>query len=214
MSRLVRGFFLHNSPLRVTTNGLRSLTATRFTEAQANGVISSDELRSAHAVNGHTGTTSRDYYVKQSRLQDAINAQQAWKKVRMTEPPMTPVATTTSRPIVATGGSDHDDHHATVTLHGFGDWGRNHPAGKAGVNVRRAEWTAEELDWISNWLRTNVGDSISAAVGSSQCHIRRCLDDIIRTKTARRIFHPLHVADSGRLRHGFRKILSSSEKEW
>ena len=37
VSKLVKDFFLHNSPLRVSTNGVRSLTATRFADAEARG---------------------------------------------------------------------------------------------------------------------------------------------------------------------------------
>ena len=95
-------------------------------------------------------------------------------------------------------------------LHGFSDWGRDHPTMKASPEARRAEWSPAELRWIKEWTRKNLGDGVSAF--SNHCHIRKCLEDIIRDKNARLTFHPLHVADSGRLRHGFRKLLPTVEK--
>jgi hypothetical protein len=173
---------------------VRSLTATRFADAEARGVINKNELRASHAVNGHTGTTSKDFYVKRARLEDAKATNQAWKKVRLSEGSSTPRTIPTKC------------ESTDVVVHGFTDWGRDHPTMKASTDAKRAEWSQSELEWIELWANTNLPDGISGAVGTNNGHIRKCLEDIIRDKEARRLFHPLHVADSGRLRHGFRKL--------
>lgn len=200
---------------------MRSLTATRFADAEARGVIDAREVRAAQVVNGHTAATSNRYYVKTTRLQDAKAAHTAWKKVRLSET----TAADADAQLSVTGASsaaDAESPSATVAspavangfsglvMHGFGDWGRDHPTMKVSPEARRAEWSSAELRWIEEWMRKNRGHCVGTM--GNQCHIRKCLDDIIRDKNARRTFHPLHVADSGRLRHGFRKLPSTSAK--
>ena len=188
---------------------MRSLTATRFADAEARGVIDAREVRAAQVVNGHTAATSNRYYVKTTRLQDAKAAHTAWKKVRLSET----TAADADAQLSATGASSAAQLSAGfsgLVMHGFGDWGRDHPTMKVSPEARRAEWSSAELRWIEEWMRKNRGHCVGTM--GNQCHIRKCLDDIIRDKNARRTFHPLHVADSGRLRHGFRKLPSTSAK--
>lgn len=77
--------------------------------------------------------------------------------------------------------------------------GESHPEKKA--NVRRAEWTDAEVEFIGEWCsktlreRPEWSDSI----------ISKCNNFIVHDEEIRKLFHPNHVASSARLRHGYDK---------
>lgn len=308
--KFVAYFFQKYSPLRITTTSIRSLTATRFASAEARGLINANERRASHAVNGHTGATSRIFYQKLNRLRDAEDAQSAWKKLRLSEqgednslPPqqmvakqhheedeeegeasgIPPTGTWTPRPppppappryappcsfpllrgrSSADDEDDHGDHgedeedgdHSRrnclqeqeqqivrrsfpccsalntsrpqspllggSAVHGCSDWGSMHACGSSAREMtmiagttnllarRRAPWSDEELAWIGNWLDEHPESQYELRRGGHRLY-RECLNDIILDASVRAIFHPLHVIDSTRLRHGFRKLLST-----
>ena len=74
--------------------------------------------------------------------------------------------------------------------------GESHPEKKS--NVRRAEWTDAEVEFIGEWCcktlreRPEWSDSI----------ISKCNNFIIHDEEIRKLFHPNHIASRARLRHG------------
>jgi hypothetical protein len=71
VSQSVAAFFKRFSPYDLTCNTLRSLIETTVEDGRLEGKVSRAEQRSVQRINGHSGTTSRAYYVKHSRFADA-----------------------------------------------------------------------------------------------------------------------------------------------
>ena len=79
------------------------------------------------------------------------------------------------------------------------DWGGEHP--HYGIDGAKAPWTEAEVRYIGQWC----DQQLAASGGHSHNLVARCWRHIGSDPAAVAIFHPHHVLDNARLRHGYRK---------
>jgi hypothetical protein len=89
-------------------------------------------------------------------------------------------------------------------------WGVDHPDYnkknlKTGELSQRATWTEAEMLYIAGWCYKKVKANPDSLIDI----VSICLRQIQKDPKALPIFHYLHVVDSGRLRHGYRKALDN-----
>lgn len=183
LGRQVTKFFKAELGLLITTTAIRSLVETAMHEKHQDGEITQAQRESVHAINGHSSQVTQDYYIREDRAREVALARSAFNAITMQdspaegEEPLFPRAT------------ERDQHQAL-------EWGQDHPDGP---NRKKARWTEAEVRYIGNWceqqLRVNPHHGTLAAA---------CLKHIMTDPAAQRIFHEIHVLDSGRLRHGYR----------
>ena len=99
IGKRVTGFFERKLGLNVTTNGIRSLVETKAEDAMLNNQISNTARAAISTLNGHSGRTVQDYYLKQSTEQAVHNARLAFVQLGNSTSSSTiiPVATTPSK---------------------------------------------------------------------------------------------------------------------
>ena len=87
------------------------------------------------------------------------------------------------------------------------DWGTAHPQ-YHDKKAKKAKWTAEETQYVGNWC-----DTFSAKYPDAKCAVAKCLQYMRRDPAALPIFHRLHVANSARLRCGYRKFQDEQQQQ-
>jgi hypothetical protein len=76
--------------------------------------------------------------------------------------------------------------------------GSKHPHFDPSGNQLRATWTEAEIDFVGNWCNKNIQDNPAW----EKTIVSRCTKYIKSTPAIRELFHPIHISDSTRLRHG------------
>jgi hypothetical protein len=66
-------------------------------------------------------------------------------------------------------------------------------------NPMRVKWTEQEIDYVGKWCTKTLRDNPS----NSNNIVARCLTHIRNEPAAHRLFHPNHILNSGRLKHGY-----------
>lgn len=74
------------------------------------------------------------------------------------------------------------------------EWGKCHPT--QNHDAKRVPWSKAELNYLSQWIRTN--NSTSASL---------CLKTILKDTKCFDIFHVNHILNSSRLRTGLSNVL-------
>jgi hypothetical protein len=64
LERRLRSFFKSELNLNLTTTTVRKIFDTTASDLHLRGLISAAELDAVHFVNGHTNTTSKDFYLQ------------------------------------------------------------------------------------------------------------------------------------------------------
>lgn len=100
-------FFRGTIDLHMTTNAIRSLVETTMNEAHLKGDITHEEQQSVHAINGHSGKTTADYYILCDRTNEVTSARNAFERISR------PAA---RRPDEDFGGSATDDSAGSTPL--------------------------------------------------------------------------------------------------
>jgi hypothetical protein len=195
VGEFVTRYFRKQLNLHITTTSIRSMVETQAQQLRDNGVISEAQRESICHINGHSLQTAQLYYIERDRIQDVNNTRQFFEH------------------IVSQGNGDFDKEKYSVLefagvewaqprQYEYHDWGTEHPDYNKGGN--RAQWTNEELKFISDWYDDRVVKAIRGNL--------RMVSDFWNyihgqgLQQALPIFHSNHVLNSTRLRHGFRII--------
>jgi hypothetical protein len=229
----VRNYFSQTLNLHLHTNRIRSIVETQMQDLLEEGIITPLQKSAIEHVNGHDSETTRDYYVKKKRKQDAHNA---FKAFDIFDANVGHVG----RPIDDTFETSVDNHFETsvdsnfetpfddsLLLESFledyvdvqepmqlqvtqncGVIGCKHPHFDALGSQMRAPWTEEEVDFVGNWCTKNILDHPEW----EKTIVSKCTKYIKSTPAVRELFHPLHVTDSSRLRHGLEVYYKKQKK--
>ena len=227
LGKKVVRFFRHTIDLHMTTTSIRSLVETTMHDAKLKGTITHEEQQSVHAINGHSGKTTVDYYVMQDRTNEVTCARSAFERICSRTPavsadalfddaipdvdfdaascddftaPSTPLHTSPQRvaPTVPQRATmSHVDRWSRSDALVAADWGTDHP--DYGLPGRRAQWTREEVSYVGRYCEQKM-------LSNPDCSnvVAECLKTMLRDPVAVAIFHKIHVLDTGRLRNGYR----------
>ena len=232
MGRLLTAFFKRKLSLSISSTTIRSIIETEAEGLLSTGEISSAERASVLSINGHTGATSAKFYQKRSLVKDvAAGISVHQKLLRSDQVEISPedslrtkfhkrslvedvAIDVSAHPMLlceedvetspepscrimfdAIDTNDTPDHYSG-SVSGVG---LLHPFFNE-THARRVKWTGTEVNivgtWIVNFLRLYP---------DCNCVISKCLSYILSDETVYPNFHPNHVMDSTRLRHGWEK---------
>jgi hypothetical protein len=230
-------FFRGAIDLHMTTNAIRSLVETTMNEAHLKGDITYEEQQSVHAINGHSGKTTEDYYILCDRTNEVTSARNAFDRISFpashspdgevyaagagtpestpsTDTPMsTPLGSTPHTRLLPTPSTTPQRATAPYSwprrdVLVAADWGREHP--DYGEPGKRASWTDAEVTYVGNYCEAKLRNNPSCPTP-----VAECLKHMHTDPAARAIFHKIHVLDSGRLRNGYRLYLArKANGEW
>ena len=140
--KYIRNFFKKYN-LHITTNSLRSLFENETNKAYKSGIITLADKESVHMVNGHTGKTSKDFYMHDQRVDDGLKALEVTQTLFMP----TDSSFVSSTPVVE---KDTSALQSPVLLNGADQWGHS----RADYNtpgLKKAEWTHDEKCMIGDF---------------------------------------------------------------
>jgi hypothetical protein len=218
IGKLLTKFFRRTLSLHITSNTIRSLVETSTDELCLKGVINKTAKAAVANINGHNSATVKKYYLKRHRGEDVSNSRKVFKKLvpsadidsnssdgesvvddddsigtpsgRVTAAKRTSIVDDANVEFQQSDEEDEYDgeyrrggHHADVAcVHKY----RSSPN-------KRIPWSAAEVSFVGEWCGRN-----------STCTnvIAQCRKYILAHPEVKRIFHPSHIIDSGRLRHG------------
>lgn len=225
VSKGVTNYFSQMLDLHLHTNRIRSIIETEMQDLLEEGSITPIQKHAIENVNGHDSATTRDYYVKRKRRQDAQNSFDAFdifdasieQGNDQTEFPndASQQVTSNAQNALPQYETALDDSYLRSLLDDLvydipnenkneqgtssGVVGSKHPYFDPLGNQLRAPWTDEEIDFVGNWCIKNI----QANPAWEKTIVARCTKYIKSTPAVREIFHPLHISDSTRLRYGF-----------
>lgn len=217
MGRHLQAFYKKKG-LIINSTTIRALVETHMHTQQLQGNITAQERAAVSNINGHSGAVTKDYYIMEDRVSDVHHASRAFestvnrssanspgKDAASGEQLLADVNSPTAKPALLspqkafnplTGPVVGAARRGLVPL----EWGSAHPT--PAHNVRRATWTNDEIEYVGVWCR-----DFQLLHGEVQTVVSKCWDHLMRDRppAAVAIFHPLHVLDSTRLRHGYRQ---------
>lgn len=223
----VTAFFKRHLQLHITTTAIRSLVETTMDAMHVQGRITNEQRASIHAINGHSGATTKDYYIQKVRGNDVQHAREAFQAMfgaaqdaaAAAEHVVAEAADVEEVPSDASAWSPmplpinaqssrtppmpmSPPPALPVTWQQRPavvaiDFGTAHPDYQ-NTSVK-ARWTDEEKDYIGQWCARKLNENpLTFNV------VAKCRKHILNDPDAWPIFHANHVLDSGRLRNGYR----------
>jgi hypothetical protein len=187
---MVIRFFRRTLGLHITTTRVRAIVETSSEQLRENGDITEADRTSILNINGHSGATADKHYVKKTRMGDVSNAQHVFDKLL----PNHDVNAFPAQDSSALLNHMSYARDAVVAPPIMPVAGNLHPH-FASTN-KRVPWSAAELNYVGSWCTAN----------SHLCNVvAKCLHSIKNDPLVLPIFHPIHIADSARLRHGWDK---------
>lgn len=210
-------FFKRTMELHVTTTAIRSLVETMTDEMYMKGKITKEGKESVQHINGHSSRITQDYYVRRdqanmvAQARDVFSTQaiDAHPHLRDLDFPRTEVLPRSPGHVEEVGWGQHQGCASAGWPRNdrleAANWGTAHPDYQSGG--KKARWTAEEVEYIRRWCEHDNGGAMYSTNIAA-----RCLAHIMRDSAALPIFHPNHVLDSARLRHGYRTYMKSINK--
>jgi hypothetical protein len=205
LGKEVSSFFKIHGGIHVNTNDIRKLVETTSDTLQARGIITEEERLAVHNVNGHSSQTTRDYYIRKDRTEDAKLANNVFRQI-----------------IDNSDNSDADDNDdipanfepeidvfaSNFVIQPVDDWGTAHP--DYGTDGQRAKWTDLEVETIGNWCAKQIRETPAI-----RPQIMRHCHEYFTTNgkpAVQHIFHPIHIRDNTTLRNGYR--IAQQRKEF
>ena len=134
------------------------------------------EQQAIHNVNGHTSATTKDYYLRRSRMEDAQHGVQAYHAMARSPTPL------------LADGTQH-----------LLQWGTLHPC--KDMKASRVAWTPFEKRYVVDWCRQAVEENPSIdhkVVKMCLKHIKTNLDLVAK-------FHAHHTLDPSRLSYPWKE---------
>lgn len=205
-------FFMNTLFIHITPTRIRSIVETAAEDMYRAGDISLKTRKSVEAVNGHSSATVKNYYLLNDRTSDVHSARNFFSQagsnphlsaqreddasspfcLRVNDDPIS----IDSSPPSAWAVSESAKHAS---------WGTSHPEHHR-MGVKKVKWSAQELDYVQNWIENDKQ-------GDSNLAVSRCLAAIRNDRHATHIFHPHHILNSGRLRNGYDSIIKKKKLE-
>ena len=187
---MVIRFFRRTLGLHITTTRVRAIVETSSEQLRENGDITEADRTSILNINGHSGATAEKHYVKKTRMGDVSNAQHVFEKL-LPNQDASAFPTQDSSAVLSQMGYVRDVVAAPAIMPTAGTL---HPHFTSAN--KRVPWSAAELNYVGSWCTAN----------SHVCNVvAKCLQSIKNDPSVLPIFHPIHIADSARLRHGWDK---------
>ena len=81
IGRGVTVFFQRELGIQINITKIRSIVETEMHKLQLRGVITAEERASVMNINGHSSQVTKDYYVREERLEDVRNGCAAFRKL-------------------------------------------------------------------------------------------------------------------------------------
>ena len=187
VGHLVTQFFRTALGIHINTTNIRSLAEIMAKKAHDAGVITNVQRDAVQHINGHSSATTTDYYLRQSRMQDAINGQAAFEAL---------VRENDRLPLVT---------HPERTLNNS-QWGTEHPHRE--LSGERVPWSAFEL----NFVGTFCSDLLHREPNQTYTVVRSCLAHIKSDHNLIAKFHKHHTLDGSRLSYAWKKWKNDERK--
>lgn len=187
-SRCVTNFFQRVSGLNINCTAIRGLVETDADSKFQRGEITEADRNAICYVNGHTPATARQYYIKQ-RVDDEQER---------------------ARRVMGYGeeGEERDDAgtltDAVFTPMAVEQWGSEHPD-RGKVLTRKAQWSQAEKNYLANTVEEIQREGGGMNERFNKNLMAECLRRIRADPNSRAIFHQRHIANSARLRSGYRQ---------
>ena len=218
----VISFYVNCCNLHITPTRIRSIVETAAEEMFRAGEISLKTRKSVEAINGHTSATVQNYYLQMDRAADVHSARSFFSQAALEPTPIpVPIQQSLHRRLEVPDDSDDglcalripDTVSASTNGETSGwatregnkhlEWGTSHPEYQR-LTVRKVKWSAQELQYIEEWIDNDVQ-------GDTNIQVSRCLAAIRLDPRAVHIFHSHHILNSSRLRNGFDSIIKKKK---
>lgn len=191
--------FFQQHGLHIGSNTIRSVWETTATEAFDDDRITSGQRRIISTINGHSGKTAKQFYVR--RLTGTlVNAGRKAGAI-ISGDDQTPQHDRSCSREVHDEGSPNDDHafeeagaFAQPPPTAYIVWGQDHPSSP---EANKAVWSPAELKYIKRFAK-----AYQRRYPEGQRLVKDMLEQIRGDEAAHRIFHARHVLKSDRLRTG------------
>lgn len=220
-------FFKRALGIRINITKIRSIVETEMHKAHLRGVITAEERASVMNINGHSSQVTKDYYLREDRVLDVFNGCAAFQKLAASSPqPSRNTVVACDDPIEYSVIGDNrieydflecDTSDDLASSNNISDlsfeeefglntdffqpavviFGEKHP--NQNSDAQRVAWSDAEVKIIGGWCKT----SLRLHPEWKGNIVARCLSFINGSDDARPYFHPRHVEDSARLRHGY-----------
>jgi hypothetical protein len=195
VGRYVTRFFKRTLGLHITTTIIRCIVETSTEELHENGTVSNSERNSILNVNGHKMNTMKKFYLKKSRVKDVCHVADVFDKIVPNhEFNASPLNVSYDSPLQIKDiyNIRNSTFENVNNINEDFTPGRKH--NHIGSPNFRIPWTQDEINFVGNWCKEHKDANNIVA---------KCLEYIRNDKEALEIFHPNHIFDSGRLRHGY-----------
>jgi hypothetical protein len=190
MGRCVTKFFKAYD-LHITVTQIRALTETTARKALLEGVITPTQREAIMSVNGHSSKTTKEYYILTNRKAEASHGRAGFSK-------MVGLVTPEQLPVDDGEGDNDNEQQFQVDIDELPiHFGENHPQRHKTDPRSRAKWTKAEITYVGKWVERKL--QFNPDITNI---IAKCLDHIRSTPACHSLFHPRHVLDSARLKHG------------
>lgn len=181
LGHLVTQYFKTTMDLHLTTTMIRSLWEIMADKAFKANAINAEQRSAIMNINGHTSQTTRDYYLRDAREQDARHGVEVRDAI-------------IAHDVQLLGAADR---RAAISV--YYAWGTEHPC--YGVNDERAKWTDFEKDFVVNWCKAVV----TANPEVDYKVVSMCLANIKADPRLVAQFHQRHTLDGSRLSYPWKE---------
>jgi len=178
VGQLVTQFFRTSLGIHINTTNIRSLAEIMAKKAHDAGVINTVQREAMQHINGHSSATTTDYYLRESRMQDAINGQAAFAALTRENARL---------PLIANPERNNRN------------WGTEHP--HRDLIGERVPWSAFEL----NFVGTFCSELLRKEPKQAYTVVRSCLAHIKSDNNLVAQFHKHHTLDGSRLGYAWKK---------
>ena len=181
LGHLVTQYFKTTMSLHITTTMIRSLWEIMADKALKADVINSEQRSAILNINGHSSQTTKDYYLRAAREQDALHGEEVREAIIRHDVQLINV-----------------DCQRTLTTK-FA-WGTEHPC--YGLSASRVQWSDFEKRFVIEWCDR----ALLANPELKYKIVRMCLDHIKSQPSLVAQFHEHHTLDSSRLGYPWKTI--------
>lgn len=211
ISHKVIKFFKNNGDIHMTSNDIRSLIETSAETLLGNGIITGEERQAVKNVNGHTGRTTLDYYIRQNRGNDAKLSNKVFKHISKTQVDEEESDENESEESDE-DAKDEFDEEEILSLNLVSQkekkdcWGTEH-VHFSEKGRQRATWMDLEVQTIGDWCAERIRNT-PALRSQIVKHCWKNFTTVSKSKVMH-IFHAIHIKDNTRLSQGYTKA-----QEW
>ena len=188
LGHLVTQYFTSTMNLHLTTTMIRSLWEIMADKAFKANAINAAQRSAIMNINGHSSQTTRDYYLREAREQDARHGVEV------------------SDAIVAHDVQLLDAVDRRVATSSHYAWGTEHPC--YGMDDGRAKWTEFEKSFVINWCQSAIADNPEVEYKV----VRMCLSHIKSDPSLVAQFHQRHTLAGGRLGYPWKEFKKSERR--